>query len=344
MPVVSLHLRGAVLASAVALIAGISAVASLRPLPAQSQPQGFAFALIGDMAYYEEHEPWLANVHAEISREPSLAFVAHVGDLSRPVRSCREEVLKLRLSQFNAFPQPVIFTPGDNDWTDCHEKQGVKEGGSLTALDRLRTMFFAGEESLGKRKMRVTRQSQSPQYAKFRENVRFDIGGVTFVTLHVTGSNNNLGRTPEDDAEYGERNAANLVWLQQAFSHAKANNSRAVMIIQQANIFEGFPPLAGPIAKPSGFTDTLVLVETETIAFQKPVVLVHGDSHFFRMDNPFWRRPPRGQMGTPALENFRRVETFGSPDHHWVHVTVDPNDPMVFTFRPRIVAANVVKR
>lgn len=343
MPIIS-NCRIAAWAGVVSLGAILLVAASLKPYPAQSQTQGFTFALIGDMAYYQEHEPWLENVYAEIGKEPSLAFVAHVGDLSRPVRACTEEVLKLRLSQFNALPQPVIFTPGDNDWADCHDKQGVKGGDSLAALARLRTMFFAGEESLGKRKMRVTRQSLSPQYAKFRENIRWDISGITFVTLHITGSNNNLGRTPENDAEYRERNAANLAWLQQAFAHAKTNGSRAVMIIQQANIFENIPPLAGPIEKPSGFTDTVALIEKETIAFQKPVLLAHGDSHFFRIDNPYWRRPPRGQMGTPALENFRRVETFGSPNHHWVHVTVEPNDPAVFTFRPRIVAANVVKR
>jgi hypothetical protein len=331
------------LLAAIALMA-VSGLAFFKPYTAHGQAQGFSFALIGDTAYYQEHEPWLENMYAEIGRDQMLAFVAHVGDLSRPVRACAEETLKLRLSQFNALPQPVIFTPGDNDWTDCHDQQGVKGGDPLAALDRLRTMFFAGEQSLGKRKMRVTRQSQSADYAKFRENVRWDIGGVTFVTLHIPGSNNNLGRTPEGDAEYRERNATNLIWLQQAFAHAKVNNSRAVMIIQQANIFETFPPLPGPVEEPSGFTDTLALVEKETIAFQKPVVLVHGDSHFFRIDNPFWRRPPRGQMGTPALENFRRVEIFGSPDHHWVHVTVEPNDPAVFTFRPRIVAANVIKR
>jgi hypothetical protein len=39
-----------------------------------------------------------------------------------------------------------------------------------------------------------------------------------------------------------------------------------------------------------------------------------------------------------------RVETFGTPNPHWLHVTVDPDDPNVFTFRPRIVAANVIER
>ena len=44
-----------------------------------------------------------------------------------------------------------VFTPGDNDWTDCHEKQGVHGGDPFAALTRLRKMFFAGEQSLGKR-------------------------------------------------------------------------------------------------------------------------------------------------------------------------------------------------
>ena len=33
-----------------------------------------------------------------------------------------------------------------------------------------------------------------------------------------------------------------------------------------------------------------------------------------------------------------RVETFGSPDTHWIKVTVDPSDPQVFSFKAEIVA------
>lgn len=319
-------------------------VSLLAPPKVQGQPQGLTFALIGDLGYYPQHEPWLANLYADLSKDRALSFVAHLGDLSRPVHACTEETLQRRLAQFNALPHAVIYTPGDNDWTDCHDKEGVKGGDPIAALARLRTMFFAGETSLGERKLPLTRQSQSPDLAQFRENVRWDMGGVTFVTLHVTGSNNNLGRTPNADAEFKERNAANLVWLRQAFAHARANSSQAVMILQQANIFENLPPLGGAIQNPSGFFDIRDAVEKETIAFGKPVILAHGDSHFFRIDNPLWQRPPRGQPGTPAVENFQRVETFGTPNHHWLHVTVDPKDPNVFTFRPRIVAANVVKR
>ena len=62
--------------------------------------------------------------------------------------------------------------------------------------------------------------SEEARYARFRENVRWTYGGALFVTLHVIGSNNNLGRTPVMDAEYAERTAANLAWMRQAFDLA----------------------------------------------------------------------------------------------------------------------------
>jgi hypothetical protein len=308
------------------------------------QRQGFTFALIGDLGYYPQQEPWVDNVFADMNKDPALAFVVHVGDLSRPVHACTDATLTRRLAQFQGSDHPLVFTPGDNDWTDCHDKQGVKGGNPIVQLDKLRTMFFRGEQSLGKRTMPLLRQSNDPQFAKFRENARWDMAGVTFVTLHVTGSNNNHGRTPEGDAEYAERNKANLAWLAQAFAHATANNSRAVMVLQQANLFPEITPFPGARDKVSGLADIRAALEKETIAFRKPVVLVHGDSHFFRIDNAFFKRPPRGSPGVPAPENFTRVETFGTPNHHWLHVTVDPDDPNVFTFRPRIVRANVVNR
>ncbi len=86
-----------------------------------------------------------------------------------------------------------------------------------------------------------------------------------------------------------------------------------------------------------GFKEFLALIEKETIAFKKPVVFVHGDSHYFRIDKPLL-----GSKSKRRIENFTRVETFGFPDVHWVHVTVDENDPNVFVFRQRIVEKNLL--
>jgi len=286
----------------------------------------------------------LENVLADLSKDSALSFIVHVGDLSSPRYGCTDEVQTRRLAQFNALPNPLIYTPGDNEWTDCHEGQNVKGADPLERLAKLRTVFFQGEQSLGKQTMPLLRQSRDPDFAKYRENVRWDLGGVTFVTLHVPGSNNGLGRSPEGDAEFTERNKANMNWLRRAFAHAKSNNSRAIMIMQQANMFPEMPPFPGKPETPSGFTDLRTLLEQEATMFQKPVILVHGDSHYFRIDNPFRKDAAPGQRPRPSLENFLRVETFGSPNHHWLHVTVDPSDPNVFTFRPRMVPANMIKR
>ena len=78
-------------------------------------------------------------------------------------------------------------------------------------------------------------------------------------------------------------------------------------------------------------------LESETIAFGQPVVLVHGDSHYFRIDKPLL-----GTQSRRRIENFTRVETFGENDNHWLHVTVAPGSPNVFVFDQRIVAENIV--
>jgi hypothetical protein len=315
-------------------------------LSAPASSQTLTFGLIGDLGYRPSEEPALQNVLDDLNKN-ALAFVVHVGDLSSPTYACTNELRARRLAQFNASAHPLVFTPGDNDWTDCHEGQRIAGADPLERLGGLRSMFFEGEQSLGQRKMPLTRQSQTtdPSLAKYRENVRWTAGGVTFVTLHVPGSNNGLGRAPDGDAEYAERNKANLAWLQQGFEHARASDSRAIMVLQQANIFPAYTPTAGsPEKDPHGYTDIRTQLEKETIAFGKPVVLVHGDSHFFRIDKPFGPPRVRGQPNLPAFENFTRVETFGSPNHHWLEVTIDPTDPNVFSFRQRIVAANVFKR
>ncbi len=51
----------------------------------------------------------------------------------------------------------------------------------------------------------------------------------------------------------------------------------------------------------------------------KPVAFLHGDLHRFRIDHPLFSAKTNRRF-----ENFIRVETYGSPDIHWVRVTVDP--------------------
>ena len=293
--------------------------------------QSFSFALIGDTAYRPAEEPQLENMLREIDAE-KLAFVVHIGDLGSPAAgSCSDELLARRLAQFQGLAHPLVYTPGDNEWTDCHDGQGVKGGQPLERLRVVRETFFKEPSSLGRRKLPLVRQS-----AAFPENARWEQGGVVFLTLHVVGSNNGLGRTREGDEEFVRRRDAAIAWLRAGFESARP--ARAVMLILHANMYPEFPPFPGEGPKqPSGFAEVRAALESEARAFGKPVALLHGDSHYFRVDKPLLLR--RG--GGAPLATLTRVESFGSPFHHWVQVTVDARDPEVFTFRPRIVAANV---
>ena len=99
----------------------------------------------------------------------------------------------------------------------------------LERLAKLREIFFSGNDSFGQQTLSITRQSSDPKYSKFRENLRWTYGDVSFVTLHLVGSDNNFGRTSEMDAEFAERNAADLVWMSEGFDFAKRNGSKAIM-------------------------------------------------------------------------------------------------------------------
>ncbi len=71
----------------------------------------------------------------------------------------------------------------------------------------------------------------------------------------------------------------------------------------------------------------------------KPVAFLHGDLHRFRIDHPLFSAKTNRRF-----ENFIRVETYGSPDIHWVRVTVDPASSQLFCFDPQIVPENVANR
>ena len=203
----------------------------------------------------------------------------------------------------------------------------------LERLAKVRAMFFPEGHSLGQRTIPVESQAKNSQYSKFRENLRWSINGVTFATLHIVGSNDNFGRTPEMDVEQRERKAANIAWMHATFAKAKSDGSRAVVLMTQANVgFENYwPPTAkgryfGPFlgrsnpppVPPNAFDDYVIALEGELEVYDKPVAFLHGDTHLHRIDKPLYSKKTNRMF-----ENFTRVETFGNPDTHWVRVTVN---------------------
>jgi len=333
----------------------------MAPPSAVAQDRAFQFGLIGDTSYSKQEEAEFERVLAALNKN-ELAFVIHIGDFQNdprphnrnPDRSsvpCVEDSYKRVLATFQRVRHPFILTPGDNDWTDCHYLKSVKVD-PLEALATVRKTFYPPGRSLGQRTLEVESQSSDPSHAKFVENLRWSLGGATFATAHIVGSNDNLGVNTE---EHNERKAANLAWIKAAFAKAKADQSRGLVLMVQANPgFENFWPEpaksryfgpfvgragAPPIPNDTAFGDYVALLVDELEDYDRPVALLHGDTHLFRIDKPLYSRKTKR-----AFENFTRVETFGSPEMHWVRVTVDPSDSALFRFQPEIIAENVINR
>ncbi len=317
------------------------------------QESTYAIGLWGDLPYSAVQATiGMPNLIADMNAQ-RLAFTVHDGDLKAGSGACDAALYTQALGFFNALKAPAMFTPGDNDWTDCDRNAGVS---SLERLDYERQVFFSTPFSMGQRRMRQRVQEDvlclgvSGPVACV-ENRRWTVKGVTYATLHVVGSCNNLCDTAPDAAEYVARNHANIEWLRATFAEAVARKSAGVMLITQGN--PGWDtsdstraPLRNPRTlaqtdgQPDGFAEFLTAVRDEVVAFRRPVVYVHGDSHYLRIDKPF-----QNTLGH-RLENFTRVETFGNSaangtnDAQWLKVLVDSRSREVFAFQPQIVPGN----
>ena len=317
----------------------------------------YAIGLWGDLPYSDAQAAALPNLIADMN-DQKLQFSVNDGDLKSGSTPCNDAVYSNALSLFNTLKAPAMFTPGDNDWTDCDR---ASNGGfsSRERLDHERQVFFSTPLSLGQKRLTLEVQNDAlclnaaGTQVPCVENRRWTVGRVTYATLNIQGSCNNLCDTAPDQPEYAARNAANIAWMKAAFASAKNARSTAVMLIAQANPgWDQSDPTRAPLrdpntlaqtdGQPDGFQEFLIALRDEVIAFRKPVAYVHGDSHYFRVDRPFLDAQGR------RLENFTRVETFGDNqanginDVQWLKVMVDPRSREVFSYEAQIVPANRV--
>lgn len=293
----------------------------------------FVFTALGCQPYARSPNSVenFARLIAEINRANPV-FTVHLGDFKGSDEPCTDELFLRRRDEFNTFAGPLIFTPGDNDWTDSHyERAGRRD--PLERLARLRELFFAEERSLGQQPLALVTQRREARFAKFVENARWAHGGVVFATVHALGSNNNnQPEVPGAVPEFEERDAADAAWIHAAFAEARATAAAGVVLFFQADPWaQDFGQ--GDVTR--GFGQFLKVIADEARAWAKPVLLVHADEHRYRLEVGV-----QLLTGEAALPNVTRLETFGDYNVHGVLVCVDPDAPQLFLCGPLIVPGN----
>ena len=302
--------------------------------PASRAP--YTLAVIGDIPYGDAKLAELPRLIALINSDPKVDVAVHLGDIKAGKNSpCTDEYFATIRGLFDGFTDPLVYTPGDNEWTDCHLFS--KNNGLYTPTERLaavRALFFpVPGQTLGGRTKRVLTQADDPANSAYVENVMWMESQVVFSALNITGSNNdvapwgtplpaNAGQFPSQAEEQAARAQANAAWLQKTFALANANNAAGVVLMLQADMWDPSEPTL------AGFDAVVQQIGALAVSFGKPVLLLEGDSHRFEVQQPFSASSPLSAMhpNTPVAENVTRLVVEGSDGRtEYLRLTIDPN-------------------
>ena len=298
--------------------------------PTPNPPGSFSFAVLGDAPYYSWEDLQYRLVLRSLD-DHDLSWVLHVGDIFW--RPCTDELYRRQLEWFDGLRHPVIYTPGDNEWTDCWEP-GSGRFAPRGRLERIRQLFFdEPTRSLGRTPLPLVTQARREGFEEFVENVRWSHEGIVFATVHLVGSMNGLepfpARTGADDDEVARRTEAATAWLRATFAEARSSDASAVVVAFHAN-----PNFEEPhdARYRQAYEPFLAALEEEVRIFRRPVLVTHGDNHEFVVDRPLVDRTTGKR-----LQNFIRMQVPGSSDVGWVRVVVTPGAEDPFAFETHIV-------
>src|SRR6266478_4374720 len=220
-------------------------------------------AVFGDWPYGPDLFAAAPLLIDSINSDPKVRLVLHVGDIHSGSQPCTGAGLspipagsvpgynQTIFNTFEQFKDPFVYTPGDNEWTDCHKTKEFSSGAPLRELAAVRSLFFPNPgQTLGLRKKRVLTQAEHftrvhPEDAQFVENVMWEESRVVFVTINMPGSNNDglKWTAPFTDEtartrEAAQRTLAALRWLRAAFAKAEEDDAKAVLIGLQADMWD----------------------------------------------------------------------------------------------------------
>lgn len=316
-------------------VLALSVSAVLAPVAA-ANGRGHAattLAVIGDIPYGDALIAEFPADIAEINADPDVRRVIHLGDIKNGSSRCDDAYFAARFADFETFTDPLVYTPGDNEWTDCHR---ANNGGYLPTerLAAIRARFFPRPgRTLGRHERKLQFQSRA-----YPENVAWSEAHVQFGTVHLVGSNDDQApwfgdrtdpatgeprpETPPETqlrtAEYTGREAAARAWIDQIFDRARRSRAAGVVLGMQADMWDS----AAPPSALTAFEPFKAQIADRAARFGRPVWLLEGDSHVLKVDRP---------AGMPP--NLTRIVVQGSTNtpHEWLRLRVQPRSRGVFT-------------
>jgi hypothetical protein len=148
--------------------------------------------------------------------------------------ACSDKLYQQRRELVGEARRPAVVIPAASDWTDCRNSAG--RSNAIERLNRLRELFYAEPESLGARKLPLTRQSGSPRFRSYAENAHWSVGKVLYATVNLPANNNHYVTEAGRNSEYEDRMVANRFWLNRLFAIAKRDKLEAIVLFSEGDL------------------------------------------------------------------------------------------------------------
>lgn len=274
----NLPVRPSVTLRLAALLAAVLAAGgALAAKDAKDDEEPHRFAVIGHGAGdgYEAH----LKQALDDADDKSTAFVVVTG-IKGAKEACSDKLYQQRRELVGDARRPTVVVPAAGDWTECRNSAGRTN--AIERLNRLRELFWSEPQSLGARKLPLTRQSMSPRFRSYAENAHWSVGKVLYATLNLPANNNHYLTEAGRNSEYEDRLVANRFWLNRLFAIARRDKLEAIVLFAEGDLKAMSQPTglrallrrAVPAPDSDGFAETRRQVLALAQKFPGKVLLV----------------------------------------------------------------------
>jgi hypothetical protein len=265
---------------AATVLTALAALLALAPAAAHAAPpkqRGFQFGVIGHAFQAEQDEAALRRAIADAA-QADPAFIVATG-IKAAGEPCSDKLYAQRRALLDDSAQPIIVSLAGSDWSACLNSAG--RSNAIERLNRLRELFYGDGESLGARRIQLTRLSSTAKFRSYAENAHWEYGKVLFATVNLPANNNHYRPEAGRNSEYEDRLVANRAWLHRLFTLAARQKMHGLVLFSDGDVGleadEGFSLLPSFQSKQDGFAEPRRQIKAMAEKFKGKVLLV--DAH-----------------------------------------------------------------
>jgi hypothetical protein len=269
--------RRPMLRAAMALLS-LATLASTAARAAPPKPHGFEFSVIGHVFQATPDEAALRRAVADAAQgDPAFIVATGIKAAGEP---CSDKLYAQRRTVLENAAQPMIVSLAGSDWSACLNSAG--RSNAIERLNRLRELFYGDGESLGARRIPLTRLSSTAKFRSYAENAHWEYGKVLFATVNLPANNNHYRPEAGRNSEYEDRLVANRAWLHRLFTLAARQKMQGVVLFSDGDVGleaeEGFSLLPSFQSKQDGFAEPRRQIKAMAEKYKGKVLLVDAQS------------------------------------------------------------------